>query len=354
MSVPSSRPHIFPNSSVNRTVPAKNARGRSRNRRRNQRQTTDAPSHSSHASPQVPDTSSSCPNNHLQGRASSNQPYTVPESPSSRPQSHPSASNLPSWHAQGSSQLDAASTFGFYGSYNPYAGFPAINPALYYPLATYGNTNIISDPPDAHSSAIDPSSSYQSANYQAQREAYYSQSYAQSADPSSYALQAYQQTCNAISILSHPYYSQVPNPAATQASNPFHPHLGTFGTAPWNSYSRFRPSLLAQEVFFLDSFGYKLITDEQTKALQQAIVIAHHFVFSQKSLQILYHVLLGRSHYTNRRNLQIGSALDALAQSDGMSVVLDCVTRHCGWVRSEDPSVLRVNATVSGIKLLRM
>jgi hypothetical protein len=320
MSVPSSRPNKSLNPPLTRTEPANTPRNRTRNRNRNrnrqpvQRQATDAASHDSNASRQVPDTSLSSSNDHLQNGESSNQPPTDSEVPSSPQQSEPSPNDLPSWHAQGFSQNTGTASYyphpqngaaeafphGFSTSYNQYAGQPGTNSAPYNPRTAFGDSNIVSDHPDAHSLAAIQASYYQAANYQAanyqaayyqaQRAAYYSQAYPQGLNPSSYNRHAgYLQTCQALYNQSHPYYSQAPNPA----SNHFHPYAGTYGAAPYNSYIRPRRGLLDQSVFFLDSFGHSTISDQQTEALKQSISIAHRLVFSRSSLQILSRILAG-------------------------------------------------------------
>ena len=373
MSVPSSRPHKSVNPPITSTEPAKPTRNRTRNRNRNrqpvQRQATDAPSHDSNAIRQVPNTSLSSSNDHLQNGESSNPLDTDSKVPSSPHQTDPSPNNLPSWHAQGFSQHNhtasyyphpqngAAEAFphGFLTSYNQYAGQPATNPAP-YPLTAFGDSNIVPDHPDPHSLAAIQASYYQAANYQAayyqaQRAAYYPQAYPQGFHPSSYDPHAaYRQACEALDIQSHPYYSQAPN----QASNHFNPYAGIYGAAPYNSYVRPRRSLLDQSVFFLDSFGHSTISDQQNEALKQAISVAHRLVFSKSSLEILSRVLAGYSHYGRSGNAHIAATLDALVRNDGMLVVLDSETRRSGLVRNEDPSVLRVNVTVSNITFLRM
>ena len=376
MSAPSSRPHKSLNLPINRSEPVKTNRNRTQNRNRNcqpvQRQATDAPSHHSKASRQVPSTSLSSPSDHLQNGESSNQPYAASEVSSNSSQSSLSASNLPSWHAQGFSQYTgtasyhphpqngaaAVSTYGGWSTYNPYAGQQATNSASYNPWAAYGHSNTVSDHPDPHSLAAIQASYYQAANYQAayyqaQRAAYYPQPYPQGFHSSSYDPHAaYRQACEAHYIQLHPYYSQAPNPA----SNSFNPYAGTCSAsaAPYNSYVRSRRSLLDQSVFFLDSFGHSTISDQQNETLKQAISVAHRLVFSRSSLQILSRVLAGHSHYGRSGNAHTASILKALVDKDGMLVVLDSETLRSGLVRSEDPSVLRVNVTVSHIMVLRM
>jgi hypothetical protein len=378
MSAPNSRPYKSLNPPITRTEPAKTTRNRTRNRNRNrqpvQRQAIDAPSHDSNAIRQVPNTSLSSCNDHLQNGESSNPPDTDSEVPSSPHQTDPSPNNLPSWHAQGFSQHNhtasyyphpqngAAEAFphGFFTSYNQYAGQPATNPAPYYPLTAFGDSNMVSHQPDAHSLAAIQASYYQAANYQAQAAAsyqaqtaaYYSQHYPHGLNPSSYDRHTgYRQACEAPYHQSHPYYShQAPNPA----SNVFNPYAGTYSAAPYNSYVRPRRSLLDQSVFFLDSFGHSTISDQQNEALKQAISVAHRLVFSKSSLEILSRVLAGYSHYGRSGNAHIAATLDALVRSDGMLVVLDSETRRSGLVRNEDPSVLRINVTVSNITFLRM
>jgi hypothetical protein len=370
MSAPSSRPYKSLNPPITHTEPAKTTRNRTRNRNRNrepvQRQAIDAPSHDSNAIRQVPNTSLSSSNDHLQNRESSNPPDTDSEVPSSPQQTDTSPNNLPSWHAQGFSQHNhtasyyphpqngAAEAFphGFFTSYNQYAGQPATNPAP-CPLTAFGDPNMVSGHPDAHSLAAIQASYYQAANYQAayyqaQRAAYYPRPYPQGFHPSSYDPHpAYRQACEALYIQSHPYYSQAPN----AASNQFNPYAGTYGAAPYNSYVRPRRSLLDQSVFFLDSFGHSTISDQQNEALKQAISVAHRLVCSKSSLEILSRVLAGYSHYGRSGNAHIAATLDALVRNDGMLVVLDSETRRSGLVRSEDPSVLRVNVTVSNITI---
>jgi hypothetical protein len=374
MSAPSSRPYKSLNPPITRTEPAKTTRNRTRNRNRNrqpvQPQATDAPSHDSNAIRQVPNTSLSSSNDHLQNGESSNLPDTDSEVSSSPQQTDPSPNNLPSWHAQGFSQHNhtasyyphpqsgAAEAFphGFFTSYNQYAGQPATNPAPYYPLTAFGDPNMLSGHPDPHSSAAIQASYYQAANYQvayyqAQRAGYYPQPYPQGIHPSSYDPHpAYRQACETLYIQSHPYYSQAPNPN----SNSFNSYAGRFDAAPYNSYVRPRRSLLDQSVFFLDSFGHSAISDQQNEALKQAISVAHRLVFSKSSLEILSRVLAGYSHYGRSGNAHIAATLDTLVRSDGMLVVLDSETRRSGLVRNEDPSVLRVNVTVSNITFLRM
>jgi hypothetical protein len=260
MSAPSSRPYKSLNPPITRTEPAKTTRNRTRNRNRNrqpvQRQATDAPSHDSNAIRQVPNTSLSSSNDHLQNGESSNPPDTDFEVPSSPQQTDPSPNNLPSWHAQGFSQHNhtasyyphpqngAAEAFphGFFTSYNQYAGQPATNSAPYNPLTAFGDSNIVSGHRDAHSLAAIQASYYQAANYQAayyqaQRAAYYPRPYPQDFRPSSYDPHAgYLQTCQALYNRSHPNYYQAFNPAPNQASNAFHPYFGTYAAAPYNSY----------------------------------------------------------------------------------------------------------------------
>jgi hypothetical protein len=373
MSAPSSRPVKSLDPPLNRIEPANTTRNRTRNRNRNrnrqpvQPQATDPLSHDSDASRQVLDTSLSSSNDHSRNGESSNQQDTDSEVHSSSQQTDPSPNNLPSWHAQGFSQYTGTASYyphpqngaaeafphGFFPSYNQYAGRPATNSAPYNPWTAFGDSNIVSDHPDAHSLAAIQASYYQAANYQAQiaanyqaqTAAYYSQHYPHGLNPSSYDRHTgYRQACQALYHQSHPYYShQAPNPA----SSVFNPYAGTYGAAPYNSYVRPRRSLLDQSVFFLDSFGHSTISDQQTEALKQAISIAHRLVFSRSSLQILSRVLAGRSHYGCSGNAHIAATLDALVRSDGMLVVLDSETRRSGLVRIEDPSVLRVNVTVS-------
>ena len=342
MSAPSSRPVKSLNPPNNHTEPAKTTRNRTRHRNRNrrpvQRQATDPLSHDSNASCQVPNTSLSSSNDHLQNGESSNPPDTGSEVPSSPQQTDPSPNDLPSGHAQGFSQNTGTASYyphpqngaagafppGFFTSYNPYAGQPATNTAPYNPWAAYGHANIVSGHPDAHSLAAIQASYYQAANHQAQRAGYYPQLHPQIADPSSSAHHAYLQ--------SHPYYSQ----------------------ASSFSYVHSRPSLLAQGSFFFDSYGHSVIPEQQADTLKQAISIAHRLVFSRSSLQILSRVLLGRSRYRYNGNAHIAAILDALVRNDGMSVIVDRETRRSGLVLSEEPEVLRVNATVSHIMGLRM
>jgi hypothetical protein len=375
MSAPSSRLHNSLNPPNNGTEPAKTTQNRTRNRhcRPVQRLATDPLSHDSNASRQVPNTSLSFSNDHRQNGESSNQPDTDSEVPSSPQQTYPSRNNLPSWHAQGFSQYTGMapyfprpqngaaelSSYGFYTSYNPYAGQPATNSAPYNPWTAFGDSNMVSGHPDPHSSAAIQASYYQAANYQAQTAAnyqaqtaaYYSQHYPHGLNPSSYdRYTGYRQACEAVYHQSHPYYSQAPNPA----SNQFNPYAGTYGAAPYNSYVRPRRSLLDQSVFFLDSFGHSTISDQQNEVLKQAISVAHRLVFSKSSLEILSRVLAGYSHYGRSGNAHIAATLDALVRSDGMLVVLDSEARRSGLVRNEDPSVLRVNVTVSNITFLRM
>ena len=342
MSAPNSRPYKSLNPPITRTEPAKTTQNRTRNRNRNrqlvQRQAIDAPSHDSNAIRQVPNTSLSSSNDHRQNGESSNPPDTDSEVPSSPQQTDPSPNNLPSWHAQGFSQYTGTASYyphpqhgaaeafphGFFTSYNQYAGQSAINSAPYNPWTAFGDSNMVSDQPDAQFLAMMQACYYQAANCQAQRAVYYPQLHPQIPNPSSSAHHSYLQ--------SHPYYSQAS----------FNPDLHS------------RPSLLAQGFFYLDSYGHSIIPEQQAEALKQAISVAHRLVFSKSSLEILSRVLAGHSHYGRNGNPHIAATLDALVRSDGMSVIVDRETRRSGLVLSEEPSVLRVNATVSYIMGLRM
>jgi len=89
----------------------------------------------------------------------------------------------------------------------------------------------------------------------------------------------------------------------------------------------------------------------------KAISIAHQLVFSQRSLQILSRILGGSSHYGRNGNghgdARIASILELAVERDGRYVIVDRETRQSGLVLSGEPCVLRVNATVSQIIVLR-
>lgn len=90
----------------------------------------------------------------------------------------------------------------------------------------------------------------------------------------------------------------------------------------------------------------------------KAISIAHRLVFSQRSLQILSGILGGSSHYGRNGNghgdARIASIFELAVERDGRYVIVDRETRQSGLILNNDPCVLRVNATVSHIIVLRM
>jgi hypothetical protein len=110
---------------------------------------------------------------------------------------------------------------------------------------------------------------------------------------------------------------------------------------------------LQQDIFFFDQIGRPALVDHNAETLRYAIRTAHRFVFSQRSLRILYCFYGYGSFYDSRAHPQSMPALGALVGCDGMSVVLDCNISSSGRVRKKDPWVLRINATVSFPALIR-
>ena len=393
ISVPRSRPHKAFNPPVNRTEPTNTARNRPRNRTRRcqpvQRQATDPPARRPHASRSDHRTSTS--NDHPQNGESPHHPYAAPQVSSIPQPSDPLPDDLPSrptllWtsypsrppnHAIPNDDPAEAASYRhrIYGPaepsatttllYNPNATFgdsnivsnhpaevtsygygkygPAEPRGTYVPYNPnpFGNSHIVLDNPNAGSSAIIPASSYQFANYQAQKDAAYQ----------SHQSQPYPYGLNPFLHAHAPYHAHLQSQALSVQSQHYH------SQAQRASYLRRRPSLLEQRVFYWDDRGRSIIPDQQAEVLVKAISIAHQLVFSQRSLPILSRILGGSSHYGRNGNghgdARIASILELAVERDGRYVIVDRETRQSGLVLSGEPCVLRVNATVSQIIVLR-
>ena len=107
------------------------------------------------------------------------------------------------------------------------------------------------------------------------------------------------------------------------------------------------PGLLAQRIFTYSRLDYRPLASQEADFLKRAIRIAHRLVFSAKSIDVLHYIISGGSRKDPNRTPELVSYFSALAQNDGMSVILDCEWIQAGFINALHPRMLRISATVS-------
>jgi len=108
------------------------------------------------------------------------------------------------------------------------------------------------------------------------------------------------------------------------------------------------PGLLGQTRFFSYSrLDYRPLAIQEADFLKRAIRIAHRLVFSAKSIDVLHYIISKGPKKNPNRTPELVSYFSALAQNDGMSVILDCAWTQAGFISERNPRVLRISATVS-------
>jgi hypothetical protein len=262
-----------------------------------------------------------------------------------------STSNIAQYYPKASNWVHNGTTY--YSHPAPQAPDPSSHAAmaLAYSQACAASADYPQAYPHTPAQAVNPPSHPTYADHWPQNGgSHYSQSCPPDVEPPSHNSYAYPQASGPWWNSSH-VYPRPPVLATIPSSYPTYRHLGTSIAAHHDPYARSR--ILDQKVFFNDRAECEL-SEAQASTLKFVIEVAHRFVFSEKSLRILHRKLDGLVSFQDRANHHVPQALNALAQSDGMSVVIDDMTFFAGLVRDDDPSVLRVNATVSGPTSNRM
>jgi hypothetical protein len=92
------------------------------------------------------------------------------------------------------------------------------------------------------------------------------------------------------------------------------------------------PGLLDQTIFPYSRLDYRPLASQEADFLKRAIRIAHRLVFSAKSIGVLHYIINGGTRKTPIRTPELALYFSALAQNDGLSVVLDCESMQVGFV----------------------
>jgi hypothetical protein len=106
------------------------------------------------------------------------------------------------------------------------------------------------------------------------------------------------------------------------------------------------PGLLGQTIFPYSRLDYRPLASQEADFLRRAIRIAHRLVFSAKSIDVLHFIISGGTRKTPIRTPELALYFSALAQNDGLSVVIDCESMQAGFVTGREPRILRISATV--------